>query len=59
MELNYFKDQIFDLINEYENFDISRIITYDHENRFVIVMADGTVFEVLCAKIPLQVLWKL
>ena len=48
MELNYFKDQLFDLINECENFNIAQIITRDRENCFVVEMTDGTAFEVKC-----------
>ncbi len=35
MELNYFKDQLFDLINECEQYDILNIISQEHEHRLL------------------------
>lgn len=36
MDLNYFKDKLFDIINENDNMDISDIITDDKNNKFIV-----------------------
>ena len=48
MELNYFKDVLFDLMNESDALRIAQIVTHDRENRFEIVCTDGRVIEVTC-----------
>ncbi len=48
MELNYFKDVLFDLMNESDALRIAQIVTHDRENRFEIVCTDGRVIEVIC-----------
>ncbi len=50
MELNYFKDKLFDLINESDELDIADIEAEDRKNLFTVTMADGSIFEVLCRK---------
>ncbi len=50
MELNYFKDHLFDLINESDAFDVHEIISDDHANRFTVIVHDGSVFKIECAK---------
>ena len=45
MDFTFFKDVLFDLINECEQFDIQDIETYESENRFVIHTTEGKVFE--------------
>ncbi len=49
MELNYFKDILFDLINEGAP-GVLEIISNDKENWFMIVMKDGSVFRLQCSK---------
>ncbi len=51
MELNYFKDILFDLINDWEQ-DILDIRTNDKENCLWIIMGDGSVFRICCQKEP-------
>ncbi len=49
MELNYFKDILFDLINDWEQ-DVLEIISDDKKNLFWVVMGDGSVFRIHCEK---------
>ena len=51
MDLTFFKDVLFDLINECEQFDIQSIDANDQENRFVVHTEDGRVFEVKLSEI--------
>ena len=51
MDLTFFKDVLFDLINECEQFDIQAIDAYDRENRFVVHTEDGKSFEVQLSEI--------
>lgn len=44
MDLNYFKDKLFDVINESDELDISDIQTDDSKDLFMVVMKDGSVF---------------
>ena len=46
MELNYFKDHLFDLINDSELLCIRDIITKD---KLIVVLEDASVFEVACS----------
>lgn len=48
MELNYFKDKLFDLINESDELDIADIETEDRKDLFTVTMGDGSVFKVMC-----------
>lgn len=48
MELNYFKDKLFDILNETDELDISDISTDDRNNRFTIYIADGSAFIISC-----------
>ena len=48
MELNYFKDKIFDLLNESDELDLSDIRVDDRRGIFTIHTTDGSVFELLC-----------
>lgn len=45
MDFTFFKDVLFDLINECERLDILSIDTCDAENRFVIHTPKGQSFE--------------
>lgn len=51
MELNYFKDWIFDTINDGEGINISDIEAHERKNTFTITMEDGSIFEIECRKI--------
>ncbi len=51
MELDYFKDILFDLINEWDQ-DIQDIVEDSQNNTLWIVMGDGSVFRLECAKEP-------
>ncbi len=50
MELNYFKDKLFDLLNESDELDLSDIIADDKRDTFTVAASDGSVFELLCQK---------
>ncbi len=51
MDLNYFKDKIFDLLNDTNTMLISDIDTSDKENTFKILLQDGNLFEVECRQV--------
>ena len=44
MNLNYFKDVLFDLMNESDALDVDDIQSDDRANTFAVVMKDGTTF---------------
>ncbi|MCQ2419456.1 MAG: hypothetical protein MJ085_06695 [Clostridia bacterium] len=46
MKINYFKDILFDLINESDALDIADIQSNDRGNSFVVIMKDGTSFSI-------------
>ena len=48
INLEYFKDKIFDLLNEENTMDIQDIETNDKENTFQIFFEDGSAFEIEC-----------
>ncbi len=51
MDLNYFKDKLFDILNDSDNIDILDIITDDRRGLFIVSTSDGSVFEILCRKL--------
>ena len=51
MELNYFKDQVFDLINECDTLKIADLNVDDKEDLLFVCVADGSVFEVKFRKV--------
>ena len=51
MELNYFKDKLFDLLNETDELDIADLDAEDRKNLLKVTMADGRIFEVSCQAI--------
>ncbi len=55
MELNYFKDILFDLINEWDE-DVQDVMANDKENILRVVMRDGSVFRLHCEKEPFHLL---
>lgn len=48
MDLNYFKDTLFDLLNESDELDLADITVNDRQNQITVTTADGSVFELLC-----------
>lgn len=48
VELNYFKDKLFDLLNESDELDIVDLNVEDRISLFTVTMADGSVFELEC-----------
>lgn len=51
MELNDFKDRLFDVLNESDELNISDIAGDDAKNIFVIEMEDRSVFVIECHKV--------
>jgi len=51
MDLNYFKDKLFDILNDSDNIDILDIITDDRRGLFIVSTSDESVFEILCRKL--------
>lgn len=51
MDLNFFKDKLFDVINESDELDIADIQADDDKDLFLIVMKDGSVFALRTMKI--------
>ncbi|MCI8582559.1 MAG: hypothetical protein HFH13_05455 [Dorea sp.] len=51
MELDYFKDKIFDMLNDTNAILISDIEILDRQNVFKILLQDGNLFEVECRQI--------
>jgi len=49
--LNYFKDKLFELLNEADNLGILDIDSNDKENTFSILLEDGNLFELICRQI--------
>ena len=48
MEINYFRDKLFDLLNDSEGMEIADLNT-DTQNNFLIVRTeDGNIFEIVC-----------
>ena len=52
MPLNYFKDLLFDVINESDRLDVTDIIANDRENTFVIQLDENDIFYLKCSKEP-------
>lgn len=50
MDINYFKDILFDLLNESNELNIKDIQCDDNENRFEVITADGAAFVVTVEK---------
>ena len=51
MELDYFKDHLFDLLNESDLLDVKDIEDDTVENRFIVTLNDGSGFCVQYSKI--------
>ena len=50
MDINFFKDQLFDLINESNELDVADIQSDDKNNTFKIKVTDGSSFTVKVEK---------
>ena len=50
MRLEYFKDMVFELLNDAENMCIKDIVTNDREDKFTVSTQDGSVFEISCSQ---------
>ncbi len=51
MRLNFFKDTLFELLDDSSSLEITDIETNDLLNRFTIETTDGSLFEIECKKI--------
>ena len=51
MDLNYFKDKLFDILNDSDEMDICNISANDRNNLFTISIADGSEFEIVCSQV--------
>lgn len=51
MELNYFKDKMFDLLNDADNMGIMDIAVNDKEDRILVQLAGGSVFALECRQL--------
>lgn len=47
-ELNYFKDKLFDLLNDSEEMGIIDLNADERNNLFTVRTEDGEVFEIVC-----------
>ena len=52
MTLDYFKDHLFDLINESDLLDIQDILCFEEENRMEVILTDGSIFSVSVKQRP-------
>ncbi len=50
MELNCFKDKLFDLLNDSEGMGIADLNADDRNNLIAVRTEDGNVFEIVCRK---------
>lgn len=48
MELNYFKDKLFDLLNDSEGMGITDLNSDEQNNLLTVRTEDGNVFEIVC-----------
>lgn len=51
MELNFFKDKLFELLDESRSLEICDIETDDLSNTFTLETTDGSMFQIECRKI--------
>lgn len=53
MTLDYFKDKLFEMMNESDNkLDIADINANEQENTFTVSTTDRSQFEIKCKKLP-------
>lgn len=48
MELNYFRDKLFDLLNDSEEMGIADLDADERNSLLTVKTEDGTVFEIVC-----------
>ncbi len=48
MELNYFRDKLFDLLNDSERMGIADLNADERNSRLIVRTKDGDVFEIIC-----------
>ena len=46
--MDYFKDKLFDLLNDADDMGISDIETNDRENKFIVSLQNGLIVEIKC-----------
>ncbi len=51
MDLDYFKDKLFDLLNDADDMGITDIETNYRENKLIVSLQDGLVVEIQCRQI--------
>ena len=51
MKLEFFKDKMFDLLNETDSFEVEDIEVREAENLLSVLLKDGSQFEVECRKL--------
>lgn len=51
MDIEYFKDMLFDLLNEADNTGISNIEADDKKNTFKIFFHGGEIYEIECHQV--------
>lgn len=51
VDIEYFKDKIFELLNETNDIGISDIETYDKENVFKVFFQNEEIFEIECRQV--------
>ena len=49
--MDYFKDKLFELLNDADDMGISDIETNDRENKFIISLQNGLLVELECRQI--------
>lgn len=52
MELFYFKDKLFDLLNDSEDMGISDLSLDGKKDVLIVTTKDGDVFEIACQRAP-------
>ena len=50
MELNYFRDKLFDLLNDSEGMRIADLNTDERNSLLNVRTEDGSIFEIVCRK---------
>lgn len=51
MEIDYFKDKVFELLNDADDMGIRDIETNDKENIFRVLLQNGSLFELECRQV--------
>ena len=54
MDLNFFKDHLWDMINEDDTLDVRDIISNDKENWFEVKVYGGSIFRITITEIPTE-----